>query len=81
MLNFMTRRPVYFNKSLSEYCTKTTNESIRKLTEKCNLERNKPKIKNPLEDDDSRNPEIKIYNYLLFLSISSIAIYFYKRIK
>lgn len=83
MLSFMTRRPVYFNKSLSEYCTKTTNESIRKLTEKFNLERNKPKIKNPLEeeDDDSEKPEINFYHYLLFLSISSIAIYFYKRIK
>ena len=67
MLSFMTRRPVYFNKSLSEYCNRTTNESIRKLTEKINLERNKPKIKNPLEeDDDSGKPEIKFYNYLLF---------------
>lgn len=82
MLSFMTKRPLYFNKSLSDYCTRTTNESIRKLTEKYNLERNKPKFKNPLQDDDdSEKPEFNFYHFLLFLSISSITIYFYKRIK
>ena len=82
MLSFMKRRSVYFNKSLSEYCTGTTNESIRKLIEKYKLERNKQKIQNPLEDqDDPGKPYLNFYNLLLFLSISSITIYFYKRLK
>lgn len=82
MLNFTRRTPLYFNKSLSEYCTKTTNESIKKITEKYNLERNKPKIKNPLEEeDDSKNPELNFYSFIIFLSISSITFYFYKRLK
>ena len=82
MLNFATRRPDYLSISLSEYCNRITNESIRKLTEKMNLERNKPKIKNAFKDDDnSGKPEIKFFNYLLFLSVATMAIYFYKRIK
>ena len=82
MLSFMKRRCVYFNKSLSEYCTKINNESIRKLTEKYNLERKKPKFKNPLEDEDGpKTPEFNFYHFLLFLSISSITIYFYRRVK
>ena len=82
MLSFMTRRPIYFNKNLSDYCTRTTNESIRKITEKHNLERNKVKFKNPLEeDDDSEKPEFNFYHFMLFLSISYVTYFFYKRIK
>lgn len=82
MLSFMIKRPVYFNKSLSEYCTKINNESIRKLTEKYNLERKNPKFKNPLEDEDGpKKPELNFYHFLLFISISSITFYFYRRLK
>lgn len=82
MLSFMTRRPIYFNKSLSDYCNKTRNESIRKISEKYNLERNKVKFKNPLEeDDDSKKPEFNFYHFMLFLSISYVTYFFYKRIK
>ena len=70
------------NNSLSEYCRKSTEESIRKQTERFNLERNKPKIKNPLEDnDDKGKPEFNFYEFLIFLSISSMAIYLYKRLR
>lgn len=78
----MIKRPVYVNKSLSEYCTKINNESIRKLTEKYSLESKNPKFKNPLGDEDSpKKPEFDFYHFLLFFSISSITIYFYKRLK
>ena len=84
MLSFTIKRPVYFNKSLSEYCTKINNESIRKLTEKYNLERNKPKIKISLNNDDNEEdgnkPKFDIYDFLAFLSFSIISIYIYKRL-
>ena len=76
MLNF-TKTPLQFSKSLNYY----TNESIRKITEKYNLERNKPTIKNPLAvDEDDAKPNLNFYNFLLFFSISTITIYFYKRL-
>jgi hypothetical protein len=76
MLNF-TKTPLQFSKSLNYY----TNESIRKITEKYNLEKNKPTIKNPLAvDEDDAKPNLNFYNFLLFLSISTISIYFYKRL-
>lgn len=73
----MTNKPNYFNKSLSDYCTKTTNESIRKLTEK-----NKPTIKYTLENgDDPKKPEVNFYYYIMFFSISYFTYFFYKRIE
>lgn len=81
MLNCFTRRPIYINKLLSDYCRKSTDEYIKKLTEKHNLERNKQKFKNPLEEEDNEKPNFNFYNLLLFLSISTISLYFYKRIK
>ena len=82
MFNFMRSRPLYFNKALSDYCTKTTNESIKKLTEQYNLERRNTKFKNIVNnDDDPKIPEINLYTLLMFFSISSIGFYFYKRLK
>jgi hypothetical protein len=82
MLSFVARRPIYFNKKISDYCTETTNESIKKLSEKCSLERNNLKIVNPLKKyDDFDKHEFKFYRFVMFLS-SSCAIYFlYKRLK
>jgi hypothetical protein len=79
MLNCFAKRPLYFNKNLSDYCTKTTNESIRKLTEKNNIERNRQKLV-VLSDDDNNYPKFNGFHFLLFLSISSITIFFYKRL-
>lgn len=84
MLNCFQRRPLYFNKNLREYCTKTTNESIKKISEKYNLERNNLKFKNPFKneyDEDDEESNFNFYNFLLFLSITTISFYFYKRIK
>jgi hypothetical protein len=77
-------RPLILNKSLSEYCKNSTNNSIRRLTEKYNLERNKPKIQfllNDSDSDDDDKPIINFYDLIIFLSISTIAFLFYKRIK
>lgn len=85
MLSCFTRRPIYFNKNLSNYCRNFTNESIRKLTENYNLERNNPKISNIFDNDNDDNgnnkPKFDIYNFLIFFSISIMSIYIYKRLK
>jgi len=83
MLSFMTKRPIYFNKNLSDYCTSSTNESIRKIIEKLKLERSKPKIKVSFNDDDdnSEKPELNFFHFIAFLSISYGTYFFYKRIK
>jgi len=82
MLNFTRNKPFYFNKNLRDYCTKTTNESIRKITENYNLEKKKLKFKNLIHDDNDepKNPEFNFYSLLIFLSISSISFYLYKRL-
>jgi len=74
----LMRKPIYINKTLQDYCKKTTEESIRKLNEKYNLERNKPKIKNTF--DDNNKPEFNYIGFLLFLSITIFSFRFYKRL-
>lgn len=85
MLNCFVKRPTYpLNKTLSDYCRNSTNESIRKLTDQHNLERNKLKIKNIHYDDENNDddkPKLDIYGFLIFLSFSMISIYIYKRLK
>jgi hypothetical protein len=73
-----------FNKTLYDYCTLSTQKSIRNLTEKYNLERNQPKIKNLFNDDDNGKngkPELNLYGFLAFLSISTIGFYIYKKLQ
>jgi hypothetical protein len=84
-------------KLLNEYCKKSTQESIRRITEKKDLDNNinliiKECLKKNIDetineknetnknDDDNGNSYI-FYGFLMFLSISSIVIYFNKRIK
>lgn len=84
MLNCYLKRPLNVNNGLREYCNKTTNESIRKLTEKYNLERTNQKHAILLDDDDSDEfPKLYFLHFLMFLSISSATFYFcnfYKRL-
>jgi hypothetical protein len=85
MLSFCYQKnPLPINKDLYNYCRKTTENSIRNLTEKYNLERNKPKIKNLLNEDEcdkNNKPEFNIYGFLTFLSMTTLAIFFYKRLQ
>lgn len=80
MLNCFNKRPIYINKSLSDYCKKTTDESIRKLTEKYNKERYNPKKFVLIDDNDDKNNNFNFLNLIIFLSISSITICLYKRL-
>ena len=77
MLNTRTK---YFNNKLNDYCNKITNESIQKLTEKYNLERNKIKILKFTNNDNNEVPNFNNFiKFLLFLSISSMTFYYYNR--
>lgn len=76
------KKPLYVNNGLRDICTKSTNESIRKLTEKYNLERKAPQYKTLIYDEDgNETPNLGFFNLLIFLSISSITFYLYKRLK
>jgi hypothetical protein len=73
------KRPNYFNKPLHDYCLNSTNESIKKMIEKCDKERKYKSINLNLMPQDS-NPEPNnnnIITFICFLSISSFLIYFY----
>jgi hypothetical protein len=70
-----------FNKNINAYCKKITDESIVKMTEKYTLERNKPKIENPFYDKNNENPKFSIYGFWVIFTISTMAFFFYKRIK
>ena len=56
----------YYSKSIRDYCLNSTNEYIKKITEKNNLERTNKliKINNPLISDNNDKPE---QNFDIFL--------------
>jgi len=70
-----------FNKTISDYCRKYTNESIIKMTEKYTLERNKPKIQNPFDDKINCEPKFSIHGFWVILTISTMAFFFYNKVK
>jgi hypothetical protein len=70
-----------FNKIINDYCRNSTNESIKTITDKYNLERNKPKIKNPFIDEDNDKSKVGVFSILGFLTISTIVFFLYKRLK
>ncbi len=76
--SIISKNKINTNASIQDYCRKSTQLSIAKLTEKYNSERNKIKIKSGV--DCNNNIEINIKNILLFLSISSLSFYLYKRL-
>ena len=80
MLNCFIKKPLYVNNGLRDICTKSTNESVRKLTEKYNLERNKPNLDVLCNDTNNNRPKWNGLFFLLILSISSIPFFFYKRL-
>jgi hypothetical protein len=81
MLNYFAKKPFNpINKNFNDYCKKCMDDSIRKINENYNLERNKPKIVNPFDNKNNDNPDFNIYGFLTFLSISTITFLFYKRL-
>ena len=76
------RIPLLIDKRLYNYCRTSTENSIRKMTEKLNLERTYTNIKNPLDDDNSNNnPNFNLNVFSFFLSVVMVSLCFYKRLK
>ena len=73
------RYPILYNKSILDYCMKSTQESIKKMTEKKSLEKEIKQIQ--CNDDDNNNTPINLYSLLIILYVSSLGIYFYKKLK
>jgi hypothetical protein len=67
----------FISKDLKEYINNTTQNSIKKIIEK----RKEPIIINHLEEIDiNEKPNRNFFGILIFLSISSMAFYFYKKL-
>jgi hypothetical protein len=73
------RYPILYNKSILDYCMKSTQESIKKMTEKKSLEKEIKQFQ--CNDDDDNNSSFNFYRLLLILYVSSLGIYFYKKLK
>ena len=85
MFSFLCKNSIPMNPKLREYCMKSTNDSIRKMTEKYNEERkmNKNKFDNlvVITKDDSPNPNPNdniILSIICLLSSTTLFYYFYK---
>lgn len=82
MFSFLSKNRIQINQKLRDYCIQSTNESIRKLSEPCNEERNlKRQIDCFMCNDNSSLPNNNnglIIPILCFLSSSTILYYFIK---
>ena len=88
MFSFMYKKPLFpINQKLIDYCKKSTNESIRKMTEKYNEERKS--LKSNIDslavvvNDDYCNPNNNnnndfIFSIICVLSSTTLLYYFYK---
>ena len=82
----MYKKPLFpNNEKMREYCMKSTNDSIRKITEKYNEDRKtiKYKLNNlaVITNDDAPNPNNNndiIISVICFLSSTTLFYYFYK---
>jgi len=84
MFSFLCKNRIPFNPKMREYCIKSTNDSIRKMTEKYNEERKTIKYKlnnlDVITNDDAPNPNNNdiIISVICFLSSTTLFYYFYK---
>ncbi len=79
MFSFLSKNRIQINSKLRDYCFQSTNETIRKLSEKCNEERNlKRQIDCFMCNDNSSLPNNDglIIPIFCFLSSSTILYYF-----
>jgi hypothetical protein len=80
--SILYNKPIYVNRALHDYCRKSTDESIRKQTEKLNVERNKPTIDVVCSKCNvERISKMNVYTFLAFVTISTMSFYFYKIIR
>ena len=85
MFSFMYKKPLFpNNQKMREYCMKSTNDSIRKMTEKYNEERkiNKNNFNSltiiTKDDSPNPNPNDLILSLICLLSSTTFFYYFYK---
>ena len=87
MFSFLCKNRIPFDPKMREYCIKSTNDSIRKMTEKYNEERKtlKHQFKNlaVITNGDAPNPNPNpnsdiIISVICFLSSTTLFYYFYK---
>ena len=83
MFSFLCKNRIPMNHKMREYCIKSTNDSIRKMTEKYNEDRKtiKYKLNNlaVITNDDAPNPNNDIIiSVICFLSSTTLFYYFYK---
>jgi hypothetical protein len=90
MFTSIYNRPKFLNPILSEICKKSTNDYIRRLTEKNKEEKNKFSINSKLvssmvlNSDENNDPPNNIFPILpifYFISATYFCYIFYKRIK
>lgn len=79
--SFILKRPINANININNYCMNSTKESIRKITEKYNLEKIKFKIVNPLDEQKISKHSFICHIILLFLSLTICTLSFYKRLQ
>jgi hypothetical protein len=84
MFSFLYKNRIPINPKMREYCIKSTNDSIRKITEKYNEERKSNKIKFDdfivITKDEPPNPNDNVFvlSIICLLSSTTILYYFYK---
>lgn len=85
MFSFLCKNKIPMNPKMREYCIKASNDSVRKITEKCNEERKMNKIKFDdffvITNDDSPNPNPNdniILSIICLLSSTTLFYFFYK---
>jgi hypothetical protein len=72
------KQPFQINTDIRVYCRKSTEEFIKKLTERYNLEK-KNKLAIKFTDDDPKINVDSVLSFFLFLSVTTIAYQFCKR--
>ena len=86
MLNCLRRNPFYLNKNISDYCRKSTEESMKRITLRYNLERKKL-ITNDnfvlalLPNNNHNNNNNSFYLFFTILSIPTITYILYRIVK
>jgi hypothetical protein len=84
MFSFLYKNRIPINPKMREYCIKSTNDSIRKITEKYNEERkiNKNNFNSLpiITKDEPPNPNDNVFvlSIICLLSSTTILYYFYK---
>jgi hypothetical protein len=78
------RNTFLYDKSILEYCMKSTEDSIKRIIEKKNLEKKNATVKEILkikleDDDNNKNPRFNFNVLLVFLSISSLGFIFIRK--